>query len=252
MTSISARLEQFRALDLVEKYGTLAVPLAPHHHGRNRMLMQVEPRPWKREVGDAQLRPFAGGERHCFHKDRTPPDRRTPGFAGGCDLGNVDAPISSDHVGLLAEMNDLVHPPAVEGNRRPAAIGAHCATRLWQTRRRTPGACIRLKAGQQAVHSVHWARQGRDCPPWTAKTRNAIQIETCLGLTIRDRGLTQKPASPKTCMGCGPHGPRCVSRPAVCAFTRSAQICRRPFEPVRQLATVGERCRGGRDPQNHE
>src|SRR6266852_1918283 len=136
--------EQFRAFDLVEKHSRPAVPLALHHHRGDGMRMQVQARPWKRQIGGSQFRPFPAREGDRFYPDGAPSDRRAPQFAGHGDRRNVDGPVSRDHMGLLAEMNDVAHPPTVERNGRPGELRAQRATRLSENGMTMPGASCRV------------------------------------------------------------------------------------------------------------
>src|SRR5215831_11860472 len=101
---------------MVEEHAIIAIPFALHDHGRNRARVPIHVRPWKWQISSSQFRPFPASEGDSLHPDRTPSDRRAPGFAGEGDGRDIDGPASRDHMGLLAEVNHVAHPPAVEGN----------------------------------------------------------------------------------------------------------------------------------------
>ena len=81
--------EQIGAFDLVEKHGLPAVPLALHHQGGDGARMQIEARPWKRQIGASYSGHFWPARASAFTQMAPHPIGRCRNFRAAATDGTL-------------------------------------------------------------------------------------------------------------------------------------------------------------------
>ncbi len=111
--------------ELLEEQRRDALPGALDGDRADRFRTDIQARPRQRQIQGAQFRPATPDQRERLHPNRSPADRRSAGGARGNQWGDVDSPRTPHDVALLAEMNEVVHPPSLQRHRLVTTLRAH-------------------------------------------------------------------------------------------------------------------------------